>query len=428
MSSKKLLSEARAWFWRTFLLLLLLSILSGDAASVVATGLQARRFTRPVEFDFFGWTLDALGVKLGQLSLGSTDFLDEAEQQELVLEYMQLLGQAQFLEGRLAEIYGDPSLDDPAAEAGEIAVQVADVRAHLLDLQPVVEAVLEEQASVVISELGIEIGGAVLPPVAFHFSRVPGALIVSPRSAIRQDANVQLDPDLTLEQKIDLETHVEATLDVSALVVPIGGIGSFPTMVQETTALTWLVETIVHEWVHNYLAFRPLGWNYGTSSETRTMNETTASILGREIGLMVLQRYYPEFVPSPPQPAVDETPVAEAPPPAFDYRAEMNETRVTVDALLGEDRIEEAETYMEQRREMFWNEGYRIRRLNQAYFAFYGAYADEPGGAAGEDPVGEAVRELWARIQSPTEFLLEMAKLSEFSQLQELLAQTNPSP
>ena len=49
---------------------------------------------------------------------------------------------------------------------------------------------------------------------------------------------------------------------------------------------------------------------------------------------------------------------------------------------------------MEQRRQLFVENGYYIRKLNQAYFAFYGAYADVPGGAAGEDPVGPAVRAL----------------------------------
>ena len=66
----------------------------------------------------------------------------------------------------------------------------------------------------------------------------------------------------------------------------------------------------------------------------------------------------------------------------------MHKTRVHVDELLAEGKIDEAEAYMEQRRQIFVQNGYYIRRLNQAYFAFYGAYADVPGGAAGEDPVG----------------------------------------
>jgi hypothetical protein len=427
MPSEELWIRIRGWVWRAFLLLLLLFSLSSDSAIAVIDGMQARRFTRPVEFDFFGWTLDAVAVKLGQFSLGSTGYLEEADQRALVLEYMHLLGEAQFLEAELASVYGNPSLDDPNAEGVRIANQVRELRAKLADLQPIVEAVLAEQAAVVISELGLNTGGAVFPPVAFHFSRVPGALIISPREVIRQDGNIQLRTDLTLEEKIDLEARVEAALDVSALVVPIGGIGTYPTMIQETTALTWLIETIVHEWVHNYLTLRPLGWNYSTNSEIRTMNETTASILGREIGRMVQAKYYPEMPPPPPV-VLTSTRSNEPPPQGFDFRAEMHETRVTVDAFLVEGMVEIAEAYMEERRVMFWNEGYHIRRLNQAYFAFYGAYADVPGGPAGEDPVGEAVRELWARIQDPAEFLREMARLSEFSDLLQLLNEIPPTP
>lgn len=427
MDSEQLWIGVRSWFWRVFFLLILLISLSGDAATAVADGMQARRFTRPVEFDFFGWTLEAVAVKLGQLSLGSNGYLEDADQRELVVEYMNLLGETQSLEGELASVYGNPSLGDPIAEGAQIANQVAELRARLADLQPVVEAVLAEQAAVVISELGLNAGGAVFPPVAFHFSRVPGALIVSPRDVIRQDGNIQLRTDLTLEDKIDLEARVETALDVSALVVPVGGIGTYPTMIQETTALTWLIETIVHEWVHNYLTLRPLGWNYNTNSEIRTMNETTASILGREIGQLVQEKYYPEMPPPPPV-VVTRMRLDDPPPPVFDFRAEMHETRVTVDALLMEGMVAIAESYMEERRVMFWNEGYHIRRLNQAYFAFYGAYADVPGGPAGEDPVGEAVRELWARLQNPTGFLREMARLSDFSELLQLLNEIPPIP
>jgi hypothetical protein len=77
---------------------------------------------------------------------------------------------------------------------------------------------------------------------------------------------------------------------------------------------------------------------------------------------------------------------------------------------------------MEQRRLFFWENGYAIRKLNQAYFAFYGAYADVPGGAAGEDPVGPAVRALRAQSVSLTEFLTTIARMNSFQQLQDALA------
>ena len=97
-----------------------------------------------------------------------------------------------------------------------------------------------------------------------------------------------------MDQQVALETQVDKGLNVSSLVVPVGGIGTYPTMIERTTALDWLADTIAHEWTHNWLAQRPLGLNYDTSPALRTMNETTASISGSEISQIVLKRYYPE--------------------------------------------------------------------------------------------------------------------------------------
>ncbi|MBM3121963.1 MAG: hypothetical protein FJZ97_07215 [Chloroflexi bacterium] len=382
---------------------------------------QVRRFTRADEFDFLSWTLDAAAAKLSQGSLGSTDYLASVQGRALVLDYVEAIRRSEDLQARLAEIFADPSLPDPQAAGAAIAAEWESNRAELARLQPAAEAVLQEQVAVTLSEIGLGAGGEVFPPVSFRFSRLPDALIVSPRSVIRQDANVQLVPGLALVEHVSLEARVEGALDVSALVVPVGGIGTYPTMVQETTALDWVVETIVHEWVHNYLSLRPLGLNYETTPELRTMNETTASLLGTEIGQLVLRRYYPELArpPAAPQPPPAESaPAQPVQSPAFDFRAEMHTTRVQADALLAEGRIEEAEGYMEARRQIFFDQGYHwLRRLNQAYFAFYGAYADEPGGAAGEDPVGEAVRALRAASDSPLSFLLRMAWMDAYADL-----------
>jgi hypothetical protein len=100
----------------------------------------------------------------------------------------------------------------------------------------------------------------------------------------------------------------------------------------------------------------------------------------------------------------------------------MHTTRIHVDELLLEGKVDEAEAYMEARRQVFWDNGYLIRKLNQAYFAFYGAYADSPGGAAGEDPVGPAVRLLREQSSSLAEFLKTMAGMSTFSELQKAVS------
>ena len=390
---------------------------------------QVRRFTRGSEFDFLTWTIDAAAVKVAQSSLGTTGYLQQTDGHDLVVEYIELIHAAEETQARLAEIYADPTLTDSQATAQPVATDLAETRDALKQLQPAVEAILQEQVAVVLADLGLGAGGAVFPPVSFHFSSLPDALIISPRTVIRQDANIQLEPGSPLGEQIALERRVEQSLDVSALVVPVGGIGTYPTMIQETTALDWVLETIVHEWVHNYLSLRPLGLNYETTPELRTMNETAASLLGTEIGGEVLRRFYPELAPppatpEPQQPATAPVESAEpAEPPPFDFRAEMHTTRVQVDALLEEGKVEEAGAYMEAQRQIFYNQGYRfLRRLNQAYFAFYGAYADEPGGAAGEDPVGGAVRELRARSDSPREFLLRMAWMDTYADLTRALA------
>ena len=218
---------------------------------------------------------------------------------------------------------------------------------------------------------------------------------------------------------------MDKSLDVSSLVVGVGGIGVYPTMVMQTSDLNWLSEVIAHEWIHNYLSLRPLGVSYLNSPELRTMNETTASIAGKEIGRAVIERYYPELLPPPPPEAQETTeePQTTPQPAAFDFRKEMHETRTMVDQLLGYGLVEDAERFMEERRQFLWNNGYHIRKLNQAYFAFYGAYADQPGGAAGADPVGEAVRSLRASSPSLADFIKKIAWMSSFDQLQRTVSQ-----
>jgi hypothetical protein len=99
----------------------------------------------------------------------------------------------------------------------------------------------------------------------------------------------------------------------------------------------------------------------------------------------------------------------------------MRETRITTEQLLAENKIEEAEAYMELRRQFLWDNGYHIRKLNQAYFAFYGAYADAsglPGAAAGEDPVAAAVRAFRDQSESLAEFINRMAWMASYEALE----------
>jgi hypothetical protein len=409
---------------QTALYLLLFSILLTSSNLMVSTSVTGavRRYTRAYEFDFGGWTLNALGVKFGQAALNSPFYFNEDHRHQIVVDYLQLLDTILQDENRLNLLYTDPSIKDPIVESAVLREELANLYIRQRKIAPLAEAVLQEQVSTILAEIGLTTGGQPIPPVLFHITPLPYNLVISPRDRIQEDAAISLNPDMTVDQQVKLEGKVDRGVDVSSLVVPVGGIGTYPTMVERSTSLDWLADTVAHEWIHNWLSLRPLGMNYVSSPEVRTMNETTASIAGSEISEMVFQHYYPELL-SKYTLQVKMTNLPTGPTKAdFDFRREMHTTRVRVDELLAAGMIEEAESYMEERRQVFWDNGYAIRKLNQAYFAFYGAYADVPGGAAGEDPVGPAVRSLRAQSNSLPIFLKTIAKMTTYQQLLDRLA------
>ena len=416
--------------WRNlFTILILLALLQGGTEMPRDMVGQVRQFTRGIEFDYVNWTLDALYVKLSESAVDTARYLNPDEQQRVVVTQLQLINEINRTNAEITSLYANPEIADPEQAAADYINHLESLESIQNQVQPVSEAILQKQVSTILAENGLTLGGQPVPPVLFHTTPLPVALIISPREEIRQDANISLVAGMTTPEMVALEEQVEAELNVSALVVPVGGVGIYPTMVMSTTNLPWLAETVAHEWAHNFLTLRPLGLNYETTPQLRTMNETTASIVGTEIGEAVIRRYYSELYPPPePPPAVTSTPEAQPArpeptpepqlPPPFDFRAEMHTTRITADKLLAEGKIEEAEEYMELRRRFLWDNGYQIRKLNQAYFAFHGAYADSPGGAAGEDPVGPAVRELRAQSDSLADFLNRISWMTSFEQLQ----------
>jgi hypothetical protein len=386
---------------------------------------RARAFTRHVEFDYVGWILNALGVKIDQFALNTSDYLTPQERSDTVREYLRLIDQIQQVDARVNDVYADPSVKDPYAASQDLRQQLQALRRQRDQIGPIAEAILQSQVSEVAASMGLTLGGQPIPPVLYHSTPLPEALIISPRTVIRQDADISLVPGMTVEQKDQLENQVDKSLDVSSLVVEIGGVGVYPTMVDETGDLNWLSEVVSHEWTHNFLTLRPLGASYLNSPALRTMNETTASIAGKEIGREVIKRYYPDLLP-PEAPASPQPtpPSGGSSAPVFDFRAEMHTTRLEVDQLLAAGKVDQAEQYMDQRRVFFWNHGYHIRKLNQAYFAFYGAYADQPGGAAGNDPVGAAVRALRSESPSLATFLNRISWMWSFEQLQQAVSRS----
>jgi hypothetical protein len=357
------------------------------------------------QFDYVKWELDALAVKADQTLYGVHPFMNEADRVQYVRDYMAELQQAQILEAQIEVVYADPQVSDAASSTEDLRAERDGLRTDLSTKQALVEAIMEGQVAAVLIEQHFGVLGQLVPPISAHFTQVPNLLIVSPRDQIRFDVSINLNP-MTVDEMAAREKQIDQSQDVSSLVVPLGGIALYPAMVLETSYIPYALDTIAHEWLHHYLFMFPLGLQYfnGDSfvGETRIINETTASVFGHEVSRLVLARYYPDLLPPEPQPVPDDdmpqpTPLA----PAFDFGKEMDITRRHVDDLLAAGEVDEAETYMETRRRLFVANGYSIRKLNQAYFAFYGGYqAGDSSGAGGSDPIGPAVQAI--RDASPS--------------------------
>ncbi len=369
-------------------------------------------------FDYVAWTVEALGDKAQAVLADSERYLEPGAAEALVLDYLEQLGRARTLEGEIAWVYADPAVADPAAATAAAQSEVDAIRAALAEQQPLVEGIVQKQVATLLDEEGLAVGGQLWPPLFMSMTPTPYLLIVSPRDRIEQSNYASLIPGLSTAEQEELEQAVFEQLNMSALVVPIGGLGTYPAMIAETSSMDWLAEVTAHEWTHHWLSFHPLGVRYLDSPQMRVINETVASLVDLEIGPQVMARYY--AAPIETNTTVDaNAPAAAIDPPLapFDFSDALAETRIEVDRLLADGQIEAAEAYMEERRQLFVSQGYAIRKLNQAYFAFYGGYAAEPGGAAGADPIGPMLRELRAASPSLRDFMRDVARVTSYEDL-----------
>jgi hypothetical protein len=401
-------------------------------------------------FDFLAWMGDGWIEKAGQIAVPVQDYLTSEQRSQFVLAFTKKMSEWSDFEWQVRKVYADSSVKDPEATTQDLRAKRDALRAEIEQLRPTAEAIIQQQISSVLVDEGFAIGGENFPPVAARITPLPYILITSPRDEIRRIDGEGLQAGLTIDEAERIEMQVVSATNRSALVVPIGGLAAYPTMILETGDLTWLLQTIAHEWTHNWLYLRPLGYSYLADSQTvRTINETVASISGDELGLKVMRRYYldtlkkehPDLVEEKSLEVPDLNPSSQPPPArdpnAFSVNNALYETRVKVEDVLSEARrleqadqldaaeakIVEAETYMEERRQFINSHGYGIRKLNQAYFAFYGAYADHPGGAAGIDPTGPNVVALRAYSPSLRQFLDRVSSVLTLEDLQKAVAE-----
>ncbi|GIW13538.1 MAG: hypothetical protein KatS3mg062_0977 [Tepidiforma sp.] len=257
------------------------------------------------------------------------------------------------------------------------------------------------------------------PPVAFELTSPPRLLVRSPRDRIERLSDTLLQPGLTLADIEQVEARAD-TRDTVSIVVTLGGLAAYPAIVRDDRSYASVLETAAHEWVHHYLAFYPLGQQWGKGGDAETLNETVASIAGREIARLVMLRYPIDFPPGE-----DGSAPAARRSPDIDFTAEMRSLRLAVDDLLARGRIAEAEQLMEEKRRFLAEHGIVIRKINQAYFAFYGTYADSPQSS---NPIGPLFETLWQQTGDIGEFLRIARGITSRSELEQAVAALGASP
>lgn len=272
-------------------------------------------------------------------------------------------------------------------------------------LEDTVERILESQ----IEEILIEEDIFGFPPVNLKLGTLPRLLVISPRDKIESMREIMLDSGLSLQEIEYIEARADE-LGVSSLIVKLGGYGGvYPSFVTDSASLRVTIDTAVEEWIHQYLAFKPLGFRFvldllgvARNYEIATINETVASMVSDEISAIICNRYYPRQK----EPEED----------ASDFDREMREIRLAVDDYLARGEIEAAEEFMEQKRQYLASKGHRIRKLNQAYFAWHGTYADEPTSVS---PIGVELRQLRSECGSIKEFLDTIAEMTSRQDLKD---------
>ena len=309
------------------------------------------------------------------------------------------------------------SSDSPAAvQAREARERIA---REMESLEPDTVAAVQALISETLSHEGLTIefpgfGRRVFPPVDFVFEDLPRVVVVSRRDRIELVETVALRPDVPLEEMEAIEEAL-ARRGLSALVDRVGGIATYPSLVREDLDLRQTISTGAHEWVHHYLFFRPLGQRYGAGNEMTTINETVANIVGDEIAASYFGEEPPSFTV-----ALEPPPQPEPRGDRFDAVRHLRETRQRTDELLAAGEVEEAEAFMEQRRMELAANGVYLRKLNQAFFAFRGTYADSP---ASVSPVFRQLTLLRRAEPSLKAFMDSVSGLRTPDELVELVAE-----
>lgn len=405
---------------RLFLAVLGLLILLTGCGVAPSLKEKINHLARPYTFSLFRWELDSFSQEIE--ALVRRPLAQNSTDSTLVIAYFDLVARENNLRWQIDNIQGGFTQGDVPALQAELDA----LSAKRVAIERETEEILARQLSLAAAALGIYNPldsywsvHLTFPPIKLRLQEPPQLLVVSPRERIDRYLSITLNPNISQTDAIALEDAVEE-LGVSAIVVELGGIATYPSFVNNNYGLRTALDIAAEEWFHQYLFFRPLGFRYalyemGISQplDIVIMNETLAGMVAAELSAEVYARFYQK---------VELISATQAEWVSFDFYGELCGTRSEVDALLEIGNVAEAEAYMEARRQEFAEHGYYIRKLNQAYFAFYGCYANQPGF---ENPIGADMQILRSISASLADFVQVASSFTSRDDLKQAVSWRN---
>ncbi len=255
--------------------------------------------------------------------------------------------------------------------------------------------------------------GIIFPLPEFTTNHSPKLLVISPRNKIYREDELLLNHDLSVQEIKDIEESVQSEIDYSSIVINIGGVAAYPSIIKDSDNYGDLFKAHAHEWLHQYLILFPLGRAYFKDPNMKIVNETLANIYSERLFNSVCSKKIKL------QDSICKSKVKEL-PGKFNYELFIRNLRLDVDELLELGKINQAEELMESSRFELEKRGYYIRKINQAWFAFNGTYADSPASSSNVD------QEIESFIDSQESFgiaIRKLRKVKDFEEYKILIAQ-----
>lgn len=408
-------------FWVTILAIIMILLVSRGSLNLSPSGELAKSEL----YSILGWELENVSDKwIYKLNtIGSSDSVPNELYHSTITEYISLTNRLSYLESELANHESNNKTESIYNDTASTLMQdIESTRISIVSIRDKVEEFLESEISAEIQNHAIGYTGPMglhLPPVDFRLTYSPKVLIISPRNRIDMMESILIRSDIKQKEILSIESAIKETRQLSPYIANTGGLATYPSTISHKTSIRNIINTAAHEWLHHYLFFKPLGQSYWSTNTMRSINETTANIFAKEISDTIYSALRTSGLDDINYDHTDRK--VHKINNLFDFRMEMRITRLEVEKMLSNDNIEAAEEYMENRRQYFIANGYYLRVLNQAYFAFHGTYADSPSSIS---PIYSQLITIRSASNSLNEFISQVSSISNHEDFLNLVDQS----